>query len=160
MDLSVLSALARRTMDEHGLWDWKFSFDNRLSGFGRTNFTRKLITVSRLLAAVNDESECVDTLLHEIAHALVGYSHKHGPVWREKARELGCRPEARFDPRSISDVEKKWLAQCSACKMVLTKKYQRRDFRLCCMRCVRQNNGYNKLVYFPNPRAGQVILAA
>ena len=41
-------------------------------------------------AATADDAEIEDTLLHEIAHALVGRRHHHDAVWRAKAREIGC----------------------------------------------------------------------
>ena len=34
-----------------------------------------------------------DTILHEIAHALVGPGHGHDAVWKRKCREVGARPE-------------------------------------------------------------------
>ena len=36
------------------------------------------------------DEEVKNTLLHEIAHALVGPGHRHNRVWRQKAREIGC----------------------------------------------------------------------
>ena len=38
-------------------------------------------------------AEIEDTLLHEIAHAIVGYEHRHDDVWKAKAREIGCTAE-------------------------------------------------------------------
>ena len=34
--------------------------------------------------------EIKNTILHEIAHALVGSQHGHSQIWRKKAREIGC----------------------------------------------------------------------
>ncbi len=36
------------------------------------------------------DEEVKDTILHEIAHALVGKAHHHDDVWRAKALEIGC----------------------------------------------------------------------
>lgn len=33
------------------------------------------------------------TMLHEIAHALVRYRSGHGPTWERVAQEIGCRAE-------------------------------------------------------------------
>lgn len=40
----------------------------------------------------------MDTVAHEVAHALVGPAHGHDAVWRRKAVELGGSgtPHARF----------------------------------------------------------------
>ena len=34
-----------------------------------------------------------ESLLHEIAHALVGRKHNHDAEWKAKAREIGCTGE-------------------------------------------------------------------
>ena len=36
-----------------------------------------------------EEDVVRQTMLHEIAHALVGYEAAHGPVWKRKAAEIG-----------------------------------------------------------------------
>ena len=33
----------------------------------------------------------VDTLLHEIAHAIVGPGHAHDAVWQTAARRIDCK---------------------------------------------------------------------
>ena len=43
----------------------------------------------RTVSRAGDE-EIDDTLLHEIAHALVGKAHGHDQVWQAKAVALGC----------------------------------------------------------------------
>ncbi len=40
---------------------------------------------------------CIDTLLHEMAHAvdyLINGARGHGATWRGWARRVGCRPSA------------------------------------------------------------------
>mgnify|MGYP006434589919 FL=1 len=54
------------------------------------NATVRCIKLSRYLVALNGETEVRQTMLHEIAHALVGCGHGHDAVWRRKALELGC----------------------------------------------------------------------
>jgi hypothetical protein len=41
----------------------------------------------------NGAEEIVDTILHEIAHALVGPRHGHDTVWKAKCTDIGARPE-------------------------------------------------------------------
>ena len=41
--------------------------------------------------ALATPDEVKDTLLHEIAHALVGSQHQHNTTWRDKAIEIGCK---------------------------------------------------------------------
>ena len=54
------------------------------------NATVRCIKLSRHLVALNSETEIRQTMLHEIAHALVGAGHGHDAVWRRKAIEIGC----------------------------------------------------------------------
>ena len=35
-------------------------------------------------------SDIRDTLLHEIAHAIVGLGHRHDAVWQTAAWRIGC----------------------------------------------------------------------
>jgi len=50
----------------------------------------RCIKLSRYLVALNDENEIRQTMLHEIAHFIVGAGHGHDAVWRRKAIEIGC----------------------------------------------------------------------
>lgn len=84
---------ARKIMDEHGLGHWSFKINGRFKHtIGMCSHTRKLIQLRRSHVQ-EDTYECVlDTLLHEIAHAIVGYDHAHDIVWKRKAIELGAKP--------------------------------------------------------------------
>jgi predicted SprT family Zn-dependent metalloprotease len=109
MDLFKAQTLANELMKQHNLIasGWWFSFDNAKRRFGVCNFGLKKIGLSSHLVKLNDESHVRNTILHEIAHALVGRKHGHDAVWRAKAIEIGCdgnrcyssevtKPEARY----------------------------------------------------------------
>lgn len=93
MNLHAARALARTLMTQHGVADWGFKFDKATKRLGLTRFGSKSISISKALTALNPEPQVRDTLLHEIAHALVGYEHHHDSVWRSKALEIGCSGE-------------------------------------------------------------------
>ena len=95
MDLVKAEQLAIELMNKHNLIDngWQFEFDNAKRRFGGCNYTWKKITLSKHLVQLNDEFQVKDTILHEIAHALVGHKHGHDSYWRMKAREIGCNGE-------------------------------------------------------------------
>lgn len=78
-------ALIRLHLDE----TWTFAFDNAKRRAGLCDFQRRRITVSRYLTARYDDDTNHQTLLHEVAHALVGPAAGHGPVWKRAAAELG-----------------------------------------------------------------------
>jgi hypothetical protein len=64
---------------------------------------------------LNSEPEVRNTILHEIAHALVGPSHGHDGVWRAPARLMGCNGSRCCD-RSVVAPSRKWVAECPSCK--------------------------------------------
>jgi hypothetical protein len=101
MELLQAKKLAIDNMYFHGLLDegWNFEFDTAKRRFGCCNYTKKRISLSAPLTLLRDEQFVKNTILHEIAHALVGYKHGHGKVWKAKAKELGCNAE-----RCSSDV--------------------------------------------------------
>lgn len=94
MNITDALILAADAMTEHGLSynDWTATITNSRSVFGRCNYTRRELQFSRILTENATESQFLETLHHEIAHALVGHSHGHGPVWQAKMRELGYAP--------------------------------------------------------------------
>ncbi|MFH5821306.1 SprT-like domain-containing protein [Georgenia sp. AZ-5] len=90
MDLTEVRRLGHALLAEHGLRSWHFAFDNAKRRAGACKFDARTISVSRHLMTLYDEEQVRDTLLHEIAHALVGPSHGHDGVWRAKALAIGC----------------------------------------------------------------------
>ena len=62
--------LARSEMDKNGLFDWKLDLDHAKVRAGAC-FLEKKISFSRNFIKNSNESEIYDTILHEIAHALV-----------------------------------------------------------------------------------------
>src|SRR5947209_15800968 len=85
--------LAHELIARHGLFGWGFAFNHRKRAMGLCRFAARTIEVSVYLVERNDLDEVRDTLLHEIAHALVGPGHGHDAVWQAKCREIGARPQ-------------------------------------------------------------------
>jgi len=101
MDLSMAQDLAVRLLDVHGLTakGWKFGFDNAQTRLGSCNYTKKHITMSKHMVAAAEFDTVEQTLLHELAHALLpvyyapGKKVGHGDLWKAKAKSLGYRGE-------------------------------------------------------------------
>lgn len=93
MDLIIAQTKALQAMTQHGLTKsgWTFNFDRATSRLGQTNFTRQKITISKHFTAAATEEQFEQTLLHEIAHALLPPFAKHGPVWKQTARSIGYK---------------------------------------------------------------------
>lgn len=131
MNLHDAENLAARLMDEHRLLakGWRFAFDRATRRFGHCHYTRKTISLSRRLTSLNEVAVVRNTILHEIAHALLPQGAGHGRVWRKLAVSIGC------DGRRLHSAatEPKWLAICPGCGHQV--KYQRRRKSLACGRC-------------------------
>lgn len=90
MELSAALKLGRELMAAHGLSDWSFGLDRAKTRAGVCRPAKREISLSAHLTRLHPEDEVRDTILHEIAHALVGPGHGHDRVWRAKALAIGC----------------------------------------------------------------------
>jgi predicted SprT family Zn-dependent metalloprotease len=111
-------ALALELMARHGLQGWSFAFNKRKRTLGLCRFAQRRIELSIHLADRNSTEEVRDTVLHEIAHALVGPGHGHDAVWRAKAVELEARPQ-RCGQADMP--EGRWKARCGACLQAFSR---------------------------------------
>lgn len=112
MDISQAGALARALMDDHGLDQWSFTFDRAKKRAGCTRFSTREISLSRHITELCSPSDVRQTILHEIAHALVGPSHNHDATWRAMCAKIGGTPSARMTngPR----IDGAWVGTCPA----------------------------------------------
>lgn len=88
---------------------WTFGFDLAPSRAGVCRYSERRIdlSVSYCLAATRVEIE--DTILHEVAHAIVGPRHNHDEVWKAKAREIGCVGERCH---RVQHSIPRWVGEC------------------------------------------------
>lgn len=111
MEISSALALGRRLLREHGLEHWSITTDRAKTRAGVCRFAARTISLSSALTRLHDEVEVRDTILHEIAHALVGPSHGHDDVWRAKAMAIGCSGERTLST-SAPSLEGPWRGEC------------------------------------------------
>ena len=99
MELSSVQLLADRLLNEHELFEkgWRFNFDRAKRRAGSCRFSKKEITLAKAYAEQEELNEIKNTILHEIAHALVGPKHGHNEIWKQKALEIGCDAERYHD---------------------------------------------------------------
>jgi len=151
MTLYEISNKANELMALYGFIQkgWVFRFDNAKVRFGRCNHTRKLITLSKPLAmanAVSHTDKIIDTILHEIAHAITRerYPHRkmsaHGYEWQSVCIEIGAKPEARYDGSKIDQVKGKYAYVCPNCGRIeyFFKRLKRKHG---CISCCNKYNG-------------------
>ncbi len=121
---------ATALMEANGLHEWQFQFDHSTRRAGCCNYRDKTISISFHLAHNGADFEILDTILHEIAHALVGKEHNHDAVWKAKARAIGCSGN-RTHRMEFSTP--KWKVRCE--NDCWSHTAQRRNPRLVCREC-------------------------
>lgn len=94
MDLLEAQDLAIMTMEKHGLNDWLFDWSRAKTFLGLCSYNKQTIYLSKPLTEVNTVETMTDTIMHEIAHALVGPGKGHGPEWKAMAVALGADPRS------------------------------------------------------------------
>ena len=99
MELSSVQLLANRLLKDHELYKkgWRFRFDRAKRRAGSCRFSDKEITLAKAYAEQGDLKDIKNTILHEIAHALVGPKDAHNAIWKQKALEIGCDAERCHD---------------------------------------------------------------
>ena len=136
MNTTQAKKLAIELMSEHGLLDngWSFEYDTAKTRFGVCKYGSKVIGLSEPLTEVNNEVEVRDTILHEIAHALVGTGHGHNEVWKAKCREIGAKPERCYTEEDTNTIAGKYKAVCGGCGKTFTRhKRLSRGRRVACL---------------------------
>lgn len=137
MDRDEVYWMARELLDEHGLDHWDVVIDRAVKRFGSCNYRERVISVSGPLAAINDEDDTRDTILHEIAHALAGHKAGHGPEWRAVCRQIGARPERTTDAQVP---QAPWMRVCPGCNR--GRPIHRRSKKTyACGKCCKKHNG-------------------
>ncbi len=126
--LEKFASKADILLDEHGLEEWSFQYDDAISRMGVCSFGTRVISLSLLYCLNAPVKSLRNTLLHEIAHALVGPDHCHDSVWRARARSIGCTGErcGRGDPFAPP----RYIVHCRNCRWKGKRNIRRRG-RFC-----------------------------
>jgi SprT-like family len=132
MDPHAAVALARRLLDEHGLDGWTVVLDRAKTRAGVCRPGRREIGLSADLTRLHSDDQVRETILHEIAHALVGPSHGHDGVWRAAALRIGCSGE-RCAPADLPRVDGPWAGTCPAGHV--QRRHRRPTRVVSCSRC-------------------------
>lgn len=115
MDLQELKTRAALEMAKNGLSGWTFGLADTKRRLGVCKYRTKQIEIAEYYALHSPEETVLDTLLHEIAHAIVGPGAGHGPKWKAVAARLGATPRACETSSAAAMQPGDWQATCSAC---------------------------------------------
>ena len=118
----------RKTKD-FGLESWVLGMDNKKTCLGMCLFGQRKISLSShfLRGPTCDEKQIRNTILHEMAHALVGPEHNHDAVWKKMALKIGCdgkvkSPMDRPDATYVLECKNKCFSQTYYRRPKLTNK--------------------------------------
>ncbi|MBN8881466.1 SprT-like family protein [Salana multivorans] len=137
MELFEVRRMAVELLARHGLGGWRVTFDRAKTRAGRCSFSTHEISLSAPLMRLQEYPEVRDTILHEIAHALVGPAHGHDEAWRTTAQRIGASGDRvlRTDALPVQD----WVGTCRAGHRVAR---HRRPIRpMLCETCARAGQG-------------------
>jgi predicted SprT family Zn-dependent metalloprotease len=137
MNTETARRTAEKVMKKHGLIQkgWVFEWDDARHRFGQCNYKIKVLSFSKFLTQNSEEGEFMDTVMHEIAHALVGPGHGHKLVWKNKMIELGqvpnrCGTFSAAQKEAIKEVAR-YVCTCPVTGMITSHKHRKRNPRLC-----------------------------
>jgi SNF2 family DNA or RNA helicase len=84
--------LCRAELDKYNLTDWhvRLTTDPNQPFLGLCVYKDKSIILNAHHIDIHPSDEITCTILHEVAHAIVGPGQGHNSVWADKAREIGC----------------------------------------------------------------------
>jgi predicted SprT family Zn-dependent metalloprotease len=125
MNLNNAKTLALSLMAQHKLikdfwlepaghsWTLRWTQSKRI--FGTCCHREHVIEISKPLTELNLEADVKDTVLHEIAHALLGPGHGHGEEWKLLAMSIGAKPQRCYDSERVKMPLGKYQAVCKSC---------------------------------------------
>lgn len=138
MNSTAARNLAHKLMREHGLTTWNLQFDRAKSRNGYCQGSTKTISLSAYFIRDNVESVVRNTILHEIAHAIVGVSHQHDYVWRAKHIAIGGDGKRCSD--NGANVDHAWKGTCPNCGADVGKQHRAPLRVKACGKCSRTWN--------------------
>lgn len=122
MNLIEVKRQAQQLLNEHGLaaQGWTVDFNNRRGAAGVCRYRTRRIEFSIPAMRLLSDAECIDTVTHEVAHAIVGGAAGHGPVWKAQHRAMGGSGRASVNAPEVAKAIAKWRAECKTSNAVLS----------------------------------------
>ena len=92
MELKQAEEMTKSLMRTYGVYDYKFQWmarRNKFSRAGQCNYKKRTIELQPTFVELNYPFFIKGTILHEIAHAIMGQKHGHNKFWKRCAISLG-----------------------------------------------------------------------
>tara|TARA_Y200000002_G_C22622685_1_gene638895 strand:- start:526 stop:1077 length:552 start_codon:yes stop_codon:yes gene_type:complete len=121
---------ANLKLENYNLNDWNITFDYAKRRAGACLYSTKELSFSVYFLRNSSSSHINDTLLHEIAHALVGPNQGHNDRWKKKALSIGCSGQVYH---TFNFSVPSWIKYCS--NNCWEQKSYRRKRNLICKIC-------------------------
>jgi predicted SprT family Zn-dependent metalloprotease len=120
---------------------WKFEWDSALRRFGACHYRTRRLTISAAIAGKNDDWDFIETMLHEIAHALAGPWAKHGPLWAAQCTRVGIPANRCYSSAVVATPRLEWTATCKGCGQVYSRRSLPKGVHACSKCCA--GRGFN-----------------
>ena len=140
MEISKAVKFAESEMKKHNLTNqgWIFELTRSKTIAGQCFYDEKKIKLSKWFVELNQSAIVKDVILHELAHALVGYREgvdPHDFLWRHQCLKIGAVPRRYLD-RGILTSPFAYVARCEKCEKEFTR-YRLPNPKniLCCNEC-------------------------
>ncbi len=115
-----------RLLSDNGLYHWKCKLSKSKTSWGHCDFRRSTIYLSKYLLEFGCHEEILQTILHEIAHALTPSDRDHGAEWFATARNLGY--SGYRNAERVLPFKHKFIGHCNQghkfCSMQLQKSFR------------------------------------
>lgn len=110
----LFSLWSKLKKNHPALYKCSFGFNNNKRRLGVARFGKNpRIEISKRALGLGDKV-LHNTLRHEAAHIISGYSAGHGNDWKEIARQIGCDGE-RVASVSMPETNHNWEIHCPMC---------------------------------------------
>lgn len=93
--------------------DWKFRFNRRVRDLGLCNYRKKTIYLSIYYIMEASDADVINTIKHEIAHALMPQGEGHGARWRALFLQMGGNGKRCTDVHIMTAKKPFWVISCA-----------------------------------------------
>lgn len=116
------------------LKEWTFGYNRSKTSHGYCYYGKRMITLSKHLTLLNDEKEVMNTILHEIAHAILPSTFHHNKIWKSLFIYLGGDGNvlASKDAKELVGKYVYYCVKCGAEYHLFRKSNKLRSCSHCC----------------------------